>query len=166
MASSTSSTARSGRRGNKELNYEGMPRFCNCRIDGCRVKAPRWTSWTDENPGRRFYACPNFEIGSCGYFQWHDEPTYFRMRDLINVLKRENNMLLEENQRMKLMGGRLRNGVQEASDFDAEITELWCELNKLKKLKNSESESLKKKIVITYCVILISWFMFSVYILL
>ena len=75
-------------------------------------------------------------------------------------------MLLEENQRLKLMGGRLRNGVQEASDFDAEITKLWCELNKLKKLKNSESESLKKKIVIAYCVILISWFMFSVYILL
>ena len=39
------------RSSSRELKYEGEPRYCRHGV------APRWTSWTDENPGRRFYGC-------------------------------------------------------------------------------------------------------------
>ncbi|OMO62967.1 Zinc finger, GRF-type [Corchorus olitorius] len=39
-----------------EWNYEGEEIHCYCD-----EKAPRWTSWTDENPGRRFYGCKNYK---------------------------------------------------------------------------------------------------------
>nr|POF21489.1 hypothetical protein CFP56_51620 [Quercus suber] len=31
-------------------------------------------SWTNNNPGRRFYGCPNYWIGKkCKFFQWVDD---------------------------------------------------------------------------------------------
>ena len=62
MASSLSSTISSMRHSNIENNYEGAQRYYKCKYKGMKVKAPRWTSWTIENPGRRFYACPNYEV--------------------------------------------------------------------------------------------------------
>lgn len=52
MVSSTSSSARSYRRrgNNFEMDYEGPAIFYHCG-----VKALRWASWMENNPGRRFY---------------------------------------------------------------------------------------------------------------
>nr|POE81208.1 hypothetical protein CFP56_76746 [Quercus suber] len=31
-------------------------------------------AWTEDNPGRRFYGCPNYWVGrKCRFFQWHDD---------------------------------------------------------------------------------------------
>jgi hypothetical protein len=37
-------------------------KYCECTIRGQRVKAPMKTSWTDENPGRRFFSCRNYSL--------------------------------------------------------------------------------------------------------
>ncbi|KAK9991135.1 hypothetical protein SO802_026120 [Lithocarpus litseifolius] len=36
----------------------------------CVEKPVLVISWTTDNPGRRFYGCPNYW---CKFFQWHDD---------------------------------------------------------------------------------------------
>ena len=56
--SSSSSTEKAKRRiyllreSSREVHYEGPMMYCKHGL-----KAHRWTSWTDVNPGRRFYGC-------------------------------------------------------------------------------------------------------------
>ncbi|KHN34695.1 hypothetical protein glysoja_011248, partial [Glycine soja] len=41
----------------------------------CNVDAPLVTSWTEDNPGRRFYGCGLYKIIGrkwCNYYEWHD----------------------------------------------------------------------------------------------
>ncbi|KAL5154543.1 hypothetical protein HKD37_19G053879 [Glycine soja] len=41
----------------------------------CNVEAPLVTSWTEDNPGRRFYGCGLYKIIGrkwCNYYEWHD----------------------------------------------------------------------------------------------
>ena len=39
------------------MAYE-PPVYCDCKCE-LRRKAPRWISWSRQNPGRRYYACPD-----------------------------------------------------------------------------------------------------------
>ncbi|CAK8543378.1 unnamed protein product [Lathyrus sativus] len=42
----------------------------------CELESPLMTSWTYDNPGRRFHGCGNFKVmrkKGCNYFQWFDE---------------------------------------------------------------------------------------------
>ncbi|XVF71180.1 hypothetical protein PTKIN_Ptkin12aG0015700 [Pterospermum kingtungense] len=41
----------------REYIYDGEECFCQCK-----KLAPRRTSWTDANPGRRFYGCADFKV--------------------------------------------------------------------------------------------------------
>ncbi|PWA44743.1 zinc finger, GRF-type [Artemisia annua] len=56
------------------------------------------TSWTDRNPGRRFFWCPNVMIwgSDCGTFGWIDPPMCQRAIEIIPGLLRARNAL-EEN---------------------------------------------------------------------
>ena len=71
MASSSSSSSRSSssilRRTNIEIDYPGPVKYCRCVMGERRMKAARWTSWTDENPGRRFYGCRNYKVLTTGH---------------------------------------------------------------------------------------------------
>ena len=49
------------KRQNREDDYEGPKRFCHCGL-----LAPRWTSWTNWNPGRRFFGCRYYDQVSLG----------------------------------------------------------------------------------------------------
>lgn len=57
------------------------PRFeCHCGVD-----APLVTSWTDENPGRRFYGCGRFKVNKARdlwYYSYGSSLCYFDFSDL------------------------------------------------------------------------------------
>ncbi|XP_035540228.1 uncharacterized protein LOC108999766 [Juglans regia] len=68
----------------------------------CGLKAPLKISYTHNNPGRKFYACPNYHTGErkCKFFIWADilqsvlsEKNLTRDNDL---RKREDAVLLRE----------------------------------------------------------------------
>lgn len=70
--------------------------FCNCN----RL-AKIFQSWTDDNPGRRFYRCPGRKVlngyESCKFFVWYDveaphgwqRDALIGARDVINQQKEE-----------------------------------------------------------------------------
>ncbi|KAL2895356.1 hypothetical protein RDABS01_011265 [Bienertia sinuspersici] len=59
----------------------------------CGIPCATRTSWTHENPGRKFVACKffNHETGQrgCNTFYWVDEEQTYWQRDVINVLVAE-----------------------------------------------------------------------------
>ncbi|KAG8377439.1 hypothetical protein BUALT_Bualt08G0033000 [Buddleja alternifolia] len=56
-----------------------MNNICYCR----RLAVIR-CSWTDANPGRRFYSCElHRNAGGCGFFVWLDPPMCERSRNVI-----------------------------------------------------------------------------------
>ncbi|KAL3619683.1 hypothetical protein CASFOL_034595 [Castilleja foliolosa] len=53
----------------------------------CGIQLELVTSWIDDNPGRRFQACPNYKMPSCcGFFRWFDEEMCSRSKEVIFCL--------------------------------------------------------------------------------
>ncbi|XP_058725508.1 uncharacterized protein LOC131596784 [Vicia villosa] len=70
----------------KQRYYAGE---CKCGLD-----APLMTSWTDANPGRRFYGCGMYKLygkKGCSHFEWYDEEMSLRAKDLICSLEQRLN---------------------------------------------------------------------------
>ncbi|XBI08655.1 hypothetical protein VPH35_136355 [Triticum aestivum] len=61
-------------------------KLCWCRP---RRKAPRWISWSRQNPGRTYYTCVDAMHGGCGFLEWHDDPLPKFLSDLIGDLRDE-----------------------------------------------------------------------------
>ncbi|KAH7866414.1 hypothetical protein Vadar_020174 [Vaccinium darrowii] len=60
----------------------------NCK---CGSKAVMETSWTDDNPGRRFLGCRHFREGrKCKFFEWVDDEICKRGKAVIIALRNEN----------------------------------------------------------------------------
>ncbi|KAL5190474.1 hypothetical protein HKD37_04G009908 [Glycine soja] len=58
----------------------------------CNIEAPLVTSWTEENPGRRFYGCGLYKDTGrkrCNFFQWHDPIGNNRQKKIIVGLMKE-----------------------------------------------------------------------------
>ncbi|KAL8478324.1 hypothetical protein ACS0TY_030294 [Phlomoides rotata] len=70
-------------------NAEGSGVLCKC-LEEARLR----TSWTDVNPGRRFYGCRYWGVngGGCDFFKWFDGEMSGRARTLILNLLREKNI--------------------------------------------------------------------------
>ncbi|KAE8819020.1 hypothetical protein D1007_03225 [Hordeum vulgare] len=54
-----------------------------------RRKASRWISWSEMNPGRRYYACVDAMHGGCGFVESHDPSLPKIFSDLIGDLRNE-----------------------------------------------------------------------------
>ncbi|KAL4586046.1 hypothetical protein LXL04_010677 [Taraxacum kok-saghyz] len=55
----------------------------------CGKEAPCTISWSEKNPGRRYYGCKYWpdEKEDCGYFDWYDDETSDWYKKLLNDLK-------------------------------------------------------------------------------
>ncbi|KAK6149751.1 hypothetical protein DH2020_017276 [Rehmannia glutinosa] len=62
----------------------------------CGRRAALRTSWTDDNPGRRFHSCIQYTRGGCSFFDWEDPPMCRRSKAIIPGLLRRINTLKEE----------------------------------------------------------------------
>ncbi|XBI77153.1 hypothetical protein VPH35_070314 [Triticum aestivum] len=60
--------------------------MCHCNPPR---KAPRWISWSRQNPGRRYYCCVDAMHGGCGFVEWHDDPLPKFLSELIGDLRDE-----------------------------------------------------------------------------
>ncbi|KAL0360354.1 UNVERIFIED_CONTAM: hypothetical protein Sradi_3719900 [Sesamum radiatum] len=58
----------------------------------CGKRAKMRTSWTKDNPGRRFYNC-SIGRGNCAFFAWEDPPICARSKLIIPGLLRKINAL-------------------------------------------------------------------------
>ncbi|KAH1082169.1 hypothetical protein J1N35_021930 [Gossypium stocksii] len=76
----------------KEYAYDGPAVKCHCN-----KLAPRDASWSDLNPGRRFYGCLNFRDGGCDFFKWYDGKMYDHATELLHRLRDSERNLLKEN---------------------------------------------------------------------
>ncbi|KAL3624256.1 hypothetical protein CASFOL_033072 [Castilleja foliolosa] len=62
----------------------------------CGIQLELVTSWTDDNPGRRFQACPNYKMPSCcGFFRWFDEEMCSRSKEA-NVLEKHSAVIEDQ----------------------------------------------------------------------
>ncbi|PWA71578.1 zinc finger, GRF-type [Artemisia annua] len=77
---------------------------CFCGLQ-CAIR----TSWTDVNPGRRFFSCPR-DVPNCGFFEWCDPPMCPRSVVIIPGLLRARNAhqqamngMVAQNRKLKMM---------------------------------------------------------------
>ncbi|KAK6137420.1 hypothetical protein DH2020_028843 [Rehmannia glutinosa] len=104
----------------------------------CASKVVLKTSWTNNNPGRRFWACPNYEKGSnCGFFEWLDDEVCSRAKQIIPGLLAKLNKRDDEMTQMQIKESKLEADLVMASSrleiMKQEMNELKIEVNELKK---------------------------------
>lgn len=89
---STSSSAR----------VQGSTRTCYCGLTSYMK-----ISWTETNPGIRYYGCPNFRVGThCKFFVWVDQQQVDACSRQLILELRAKNMRLESELRSKAANDR------------------------------------------------------------
>ncbi|XP_058752912.1 uncharacterized protein LOC131639290 [Vicia villosa] len=71
----------------------------------CDLDSPLTTSWTKENPGRRFNGCGLYKLQGrkgCNFFNWYDEEMSGRAKEVIlSLMKRIDEDKKKDNLKMK-----------------------------------------------------------------
>ncbi|KAG6523761.1 hypothetical protein ZIOFF_013646 [Zingiber officinale] len=88
MASGSSSTSSFIRRRMNDEQCEAPHILCNCEL-----RSILQISWTESNPGRRFFSCPKYRERGCDFFLWYAPEPSERSKTIINELKKNNNKL-------------------------------------------------------------------------
>ncbi|KAL3844633.1 hypothetical protein ACJIZ3_002036 [Penstemon smallii] len=122
-----SSESSSGRRRSTFSTHVLDGRPCVC---GASVKV--YTSWTKDNPGRRFLRCHVTKGERCRYFEWVDPPMCDRSRIIIPGLLSRVNHAQAENTRLE----------HETMTMNTEMQRL---VNSITKLEN-ENMALRRKL--------------------
>ncbi|KAL3638213.1 hypothetical protein CASFOL_017584 [Castilleja foliolosa] len=125
----------------------------------CGIQLELITSWTDDNPGRRFQACPNYKMSSCcGFFRWFDEEMCSRSKEVIPGLLRKTNKLelllaaeQEKNKFVQVVLERQANVLEKHSAVIEDQRNLTAELQMFKKKERM------LKIVIAVMVLIIAF---------
>ncbi|KAL2897967.1 hypothetical protein RDABS01_039749, partial [Bienertia sinuspersici] len=100
------------------------------------------TSWTSDNPGRKFVACKfyNHETGQkgCNTFEWIDEDILDWQRDVANMLVAEKHKLVIDNNILK---SRLVCETYEKDRLAVELEKMKnaAELEKMKPFEQHET---------------------------
>ncbi|KAK9668826.1 hypothetical protein RND81_13G089400 [Saponaria officinalis] len=132
------------------------------RVCKCGIPVATKTSWTTQNPGRRFVTCkfynPDSMMSGCNFFRWIDDDMTNWQRHVINRLVMENKCLKNEVRRQD-------RGIDENSS-DHEAMEVYVEKleNKCNMLTNEvevlKSEKKKVKLVLG-CVIFLLFIVYG-----
>ncbi|KAL3655204.1 hypothetical protein CASFOL_000990 [Castilleja foliolosa] len=125
----------------------------------CGIQLELVTSWIDDNPGRRFQACPNYKMPSCcGFFRWFDEEMCSRSKEVIPGLLRKTNKLelllaaeQEKNKFVQVVLERQANVLEKHSAVIEDQRNLTAELQMFKKKERM------LKIVIAVMVLIIAF---------
>ncbi|KAL8539612.1 hypothetical protein ACS0TY_001280 [Phlomoides rotata] len=81
-------------------NFETFNRRKKCR--GHDVEVNLFTSYTEDNPGKRFFRCPFREWDDCKYFEWLDDELPPRSKiAAVRVVRKKNILEAELKQRIE-----------------------------------------------------------------
>ncbi|XP_050208271.1 uncharacterized protein LOC126657605 [Mercurialis annua] len=64
----------------------------------CGVNAKVMVAWTEKNPGQRSFRCSNRK---CSFFNWYDEEYAPHIKNMLNSLKKEKEILQKEGEVIK-----------------------------------------------------------------
>jgi len=116
----------------------------------CGQKTPKWISWSDRNPGRRYRSCYRNQAGGCSLWVWLDpEPTDWQrqvlvdLRDAVKSLRTTNRVLQMEKNELEAEKHELEVLLQEAQVKHAESVEKELEARAL--VKELEARALVKE---------------------
>ncbi|KAG8384161.1 hypothetical protein BUALT_Bualt04G0089400 [Buddleja alternifolia] len=116
---------------------------CKCR--GTDNLARLWTSWTNNNPGRRIFACKKYNRGvQCGFFCWDDPPMCSRSKAIIPGLLREKNKLELEIANLKKQNLKLKILLGLSCFLWGSLLIVWIVATVKGKLKEGGDYNLKK----------------------
>uniref|UniRef100_M1DIE2 GRF-type domain-containing protein n=1 Tax=Solanum tuberosum TaxID=4113 RepID=M1DIE2_SOLTU len=101
---------------------------------------PLKTSWSDNNPGRRFWSCPYYGSQKCKYFRWSDdvvnEHSKFIIHKLVKKMKDMNELLVANVKKMKVM--EEINGFNDRQITEMEAQSVFTQLEEQSSLKEME----------------------------
>ncbi|GER32692.1 GRF zinc finger containing protein [Striga asiatica] len=91
----------------------------NFPVQKCRCseeELPFKTSWTKNNPGRRYWACPNYGTREfCGFYKWLDSEMCARSKQIIPGLLSKLNNLEDELNDFMIRERKLEAELREAN---------------------------------------------------
>ncbi|KAL2559873.1 GRF-type domain-containing protein [Forsythia ovata] len=89
------------------------------RICHCGHAPVMKTSWTEGNPGRRFWGCRFYgKSQACNFFDWADPPPHDRYKCIINGLLRKKNEAEKEKEKI---GGYEASGGEDSDQVPTRI---------------------------------------------
>ncbi|GER46943.1 GRF zinc finger family protein [Striga asiatica] len=112
--------------------------FLECR---CRKMAVIRTSWTADNPGRRFHSCLEYKNGGCDFFSWVDPPTCDRPEKIMPGLVKKMKALERANENFKFENTKLEEKVEK---LEEKIEKLQKKVEKLQALNKRLVEKKEK----------------------
>ncbi|KAL3615316.1 hypothetical protein CASFOL_040977 [Castilleja foliolosa] len=127
----------------------------------CGLRAPMWTAWTDDNPGRRFIGCPNYKDSSsnCKFFSWVDPEISEGSKKsvLANRLRSEISMLKEERKRLVAESLVLKQKCNKIEKLKAKVEALKCDKHQLKVEMNKCMQRVRFLILLVFllCVVIV-----------
>ncbi|GJU42453.1 zinc finger, GRF-type containing protein [Tanacetum coccineum] len=107
----------------------------------CGLEAVIRTSWTNRNPGRRFYGCPTLSPTCVNFLRWYDPPMCQRSVQIIPGLLRSRNELEEivamvEEKRRKLLKFLIISWTQREAQQANELSNLTRQRQLLASVNN------------------------------
>ncbi|XP_074264819.1 uncharacterized protein LOC141587268 [Silene latifolia] len=117
------------------------------------------TSWTTNNPGRRFQACATYnpvsKVRGCKFFQWIDlNPTNWQ-RDVANEILFQKNRLKSE---VRMLNCEVQSLQEERKMMKMELDNLKSEVKKMDE-KNGRNgrHGICKAVIVTAILLLVVW---------
>ncbi|GJT26634.1 zinc finger, GRF-type containing protein [Tanacetum coccineum] len=107
----------------------------------CGLEAVIRTSWTNRNPGRRFYGCLTLSPTCVNFLRWYDPPMCQRSVQIVPGLLRSRNELEEivamvEEKRRKLLKFLITSWTQREAQQANEISNLMRQRQLLASVNN------------------------------